>query len=295
MFIIDDIIGWIIAKILDKFFSKKEDNLEVIKLYESRMRSLQGEKEQLAENLSKAKETHKKEQTRVIDSLKRRGLSVEKLIEKYDKPLNAILISYVTQKAPTTTGYYKDTKFVREELKRFNVKSIGGCVSLIPPSKVPPHIKDRKDLKEWFEKEILKGRFCKVPFLILFDLKKHAFWNTYLPYKQKKPFYHTIGESLSVEDLFTEKQINKIALSTVIKDGDITWFASSVLGESEVDIIIKNQAVIEKSLGNPSLRVLANNVTTAQLSKSLSPFLKKPDDVAKAIIEEAKYWDSKLK
>lgn len=51
MFIIDDIIGWIVGKIMDRFFSNKKENEELIQLRNERIRlnqkidQLEGEKE----------------------------------------------------------------------------------------------------------------------------------------------------------------------------------------------------------------------------------------------------------
>lgn len=206
------------------------------------------------------------------------------------------MISYVTQVRPNKKGYYERYKFVQEELKKYNAKHLGGADALIPPTKVPKWIKNRSDLQAWFEKEILKGRYCKLRFLILFDLRKKAFWNSYVPYEQKHPWNFTLGEVLSIEDLFTEEQINKIALSDVIRDGDIAWLASYLLSGNELEVIHKNQSLIEHKLGNPSLREFSNDTILNKLSTVLAEHgIINPDEVAKAIIDEAKFWSSRLK
>ena len=92
-------------------------------------------------------------------------------------PLNAILISYSSQKEVTSGGKLRESHFIRSELERYNVKYLGGSDSLIPPSKVPRHIKNGNDLRNWFNSEILKGRYCKLKFLVLLDLRKKTFWN----------------------------------------------------------------------------------------------------------------------
>ena len=290
MFIIDDIISWIVGKFMDKYFSNKKENGELIQLRNERI-SLN----QKIDQLEGEKETKEQEKKKFIDSLKRRGISADKLIERYDKPLMAILISYASQHEKNNKGAYIKSSFLRAELERFNSKYLGGTDALIPPAKVPTWIKDQNDLKKWFEEEILKNRYCKIKFLTLIDLKKKTIWGKYLPYEQKKPKHFNIGEVLDIEDIFTEEQINKISISQIIRDGDIGWLASSILPEKELDNLLKNQKNIEKELGNLSLRELADDTKIAKIEELLKPLISKPQEVAKAIVEEAKFWEQKLR
>ena len=102
-------------------------------------------------------------------------------------------------------------------------------------------------------------------------------------------------KSSDIEDIFTEEQINKISISQIIRDGDIGWLASSILPEKELDNLLKNQKVIEKELGNLSLRELADDNKIAKIKELLTPLINKPQELAKAIVEEAKFWESKLR
>lgn len=290
--IINAIISWITANILNRVFFRSRKPEKIIDDYEIRLK----EKEKRIKELATESKKREKEKQRIIQSLKRSGLSTEKLVERYDSPLNAILISYATQVEPTGTGYYKRCKFVREELKKFNAKGLGGADFLIPPAKVPEYIKDRNDLELWFEKEILQGRHCKLKFLILFDLRKKTFWKSYVPYTQKNPYNRTIGEILDVEDLFTEEQVNRIALSNIIRDGDVVWLASSLLSGSELIKIQANQELIEGKLGNPSLRELSDTKKIQDISAIFAEIgIGNPEEVSKAIVDEAKFWHSRLK
>jgi hypothetical protein len=278
------IVGWFTSKILDRvFFRKKSNNEEIIGIYERRL----AEKDELIQKLEKAQKKRKKEKRRIIQSLKRSGLSTDKLVERYDKPLNAILISY---------SHQTPKAFIKDELARYNSKWLGGDVSLIPPTNVPKNIKNKDDLKSWFEKEILKGRNCKLKFLTLIDLKAKAYWYTYLPNAQIERIHGSIGERLNIEDLFTEEQINRIALSNIIRDGDIVWLASGLLSGTELEIIHSNQTLIENKLGKPSLSEFADDNIVSELSVALADIgISNPDEVSKAIVDEAKFWHSRLK
>lgn len=289
-------VGGLIMDGLEHYFPDlfKGRTREIVDLYEKRIK----EKNKKIRNLEKEKATererHNEEEFRLVSSLKRRSIATDKLIEQYHKPLNAILISYATQ-LESIGGRSRSTPFLKDEFSRYNSKYLGGTDTLIPPAHVPPNLKSQGDLKNWFEENILKGRYCKIKFMILFDIKRSAFWGTYLPYIQKTPMHHSIGEVLSVEDVFTDEQINKLALSEIIKSGDIAWLASSVVSESELEIILRNQKNLERDLGNPSLRILADDGIKEKLSSTLARFIDNTDQVATAIIEEAKFWHEKIK
>ena len=95
--------------------------------------------------------------------------------------------------------------------------------------------------------------------------------------------------------MFTEEQINRIALSNIIRDGDIVWLASHMLSGDELEIIHNQQALIENELSNPTLKELANNDILEKLSTTLHNHgINNHLSIAKAIIDEAKFWDSRL-
>jgi hypothetical protein len=292
--IISAIVGWITSNILNKIFKREKNNQEIIKLRSELLRQLEEKDHQIIKLTDEQKDIIKEKQ-RMIDSIKRSGLSTEKLINRYGKGLNAILISCYNQKSPSDTIYGTPEKFLLKELERFNGKHLGSGVYLIPPASMPKNIHNRNDLEQWFETEILKGRYCILKFLIVFDLNKKAYWKNYLPYKQKKELSHTLGDVLDVEDLFTEEQIKTTTIDNIIKSGDIGWLAYNYLSESEFQIIRNNQNAIEKALGNPSLRLLTNESMKDKISSVLSRYsIDNSHDIAEAIISEAKFWQLKL-
>lgn len=287
-------LGWIINRVLDRFFFKPKMNEKIITMYDSRFteqdksyRERLEEKDRKIETVTREQRKRQRESHRIIESLKRSGLSTGKLVQRFDRPLNAILISY---------SHQDPEAFIKDELARYNSKWLGGTVSIIPPTRVPNTIKNKDDLKSWFENNILKDRNCKLKFLILIDLKDKAYWHTYLPNADIERIHSTIGEKLNVEDLFTEEQIRKIALADIIRDGDIAWLASSVLPASELDVIHRNQTFIEEKLGNPSLRILSDEGVLDSLTAVFNELnIAKPHEVAQAIVREAQFWVSRLK
>lgn len=299
---------WVIQKVGETAFGKvitdaleekfpnifKNKTKEIVELYENRIEEKNAEIKRIERARQREQRQRQTEEGRLVGSLKRRSIATEKLLEQYHKPVYAILFSYASQHADVN-GRIRSVSFLRDELSRFNAKYLGGTDTLIPPASVPRDLKTQDDLKRWFETEVLKGRYCKVKFLALVDIRRTAFWGTYLHYTQKEPRHHSIGEVLSMEDVFTDEQIDKLAISEIIRSGDVAWLASAVVAGQELEQILRNQKTIESELSNPSLRALADNDVKDSLVEALSKFIQNPDSVADAIIDEAKFWNEKLK
>ena len=233
------LILFALIALLKYFELNSVKNKSLVDYLNKRVEKLEKDKSGISKSRVKDKEKFEKEKSKIIDSLKRQGVSTDKLIREYESPLNAILISYASQHVPTKNGGNKAFAFLREELRHFDAVYLGGTDILIPPNRVPAKIKRKEDLETWFEKEILKGRYCKIKFMALIDLKSKVFWKTYLPYSQKDPRHFTIGEQLTVDQIFTEDQIKKIALGDIIKKGDLLWLSSTFMTASQQKILQK--------------------------------------------------------
>ncbi|GAG47306.1 unnamed protein product, partial [marine sediment metagenome] len=76
----------------------------------------------------------------------------------------------------------------------------------------------------------------------------------------------------------------------------ILWLASSLLSGTELEKMHSTQTLIENKLGNPSLRELADANIVSKLSVALADIgISNPDEVSKSIVDEAKFWHSRLK
>jgi hypothetical protein len=308
MDIISIIYNWLANKVLNNIFDKltgktkkKDETIKVIELIEEKNKEFQNKDREINEK--------NKEIIALINALKRKGLSKERLIERYQHPLNVILISISDQKIKKNENdrYWskpknKEKEIRKELIKNFDAKHLGGALWIIPPSKIPENISTNKDLQNFFENKILKkhkNSICKLNVIALVDIKK-MFWKNYLPYEQRKPKYYTVGEVLSIEDIFNKEkfaealQNSGISAAQPILDGDIGFFASNVLNEEELNILHKYQSKIEKELGNPPLRILANDEFVPKISEVLSPYFKNSEQIAKEIVKEAKFWYQKL-
>ena len=289
------IILFLSIAVLKYFEINSVKNASLINHLNNRIQTLEDEKSGISRSRQKEKDKFEREKVRIIDSLKRQGVSTEKLIQQYDRPLNVILISYASQHVPTANGGNRSESFLMNELLRYDVVSLGATDFLIPPNKVPKWIKNKENLEKWFESDILKGRYCKVKFLILLDIKSKVVWKTYLPYAQKAPKHFTIGERLTIDQLFSEDEIKKIALGDIIKNGDLLWLSSTFLTADQQAILQKNQSNIEHGLSNPSLIQLASDNIKPKLIECLSEYFdNQTEDIVQRITKEAKYWKRKL-
>jgi len=296
VYIIGAIVSWIISNILDKLFRRKTGK-EILEISNRRLIALLEEREREITQLEKENRRNRIKNQSIFQSIKQSGLSVEKLLSEYNKPLNAILISAYSQKKPGITIYGEPDKFILRELERFDGRHLGSGVYLIPPKKVPANMKNGNDLKEWFEEDILKNRFCVLKFLILFDIRKNAFWMNYLQYTQIRKNASTIGEVLALEDIFSEDQIAKTTtIAKIISKGDIGWLAHKYVSEDDLSIIRINQKLIENKLGNPTLRELALGNYRRRLQSVLEEFkIQNYEEATQLIISEAQFWNREIK
>lgn len=292
--IIPFIIG-IIPLILSFSEDKKEkENKTVLKL----LKENQNIRQDLSEKEKKIliERMKNKEWEIAINSLKNKSLLKENLIRKYSNPLPIILFQYGNQKIKN-----KKNKFVTEKLeKKYNVKSLGGSLKVIPPNKVPKGIKNGSDLEKWFKNKIqskYKESTCVISVLAIVDLK-NVYWKS--DYDFEVRHFKPIGKVLDLEDIFNKKEIPKLIASENVSvlepiiSGDIAFLTSNFLSDKELNIIYKNQEEIENKLGNPSLIQLSEEEIIKRLSKVLSKYFKNFKHIANRINKEAKYWHNKL-
>ena len=300
--ILNSVIGKVIGYVIDFLVNhvpwvrnrltkkNEENNEELAGKLEKRIKELV-RKNKLASDLIEIKEElHNQEKNHIFNSIKRNRISLNRLVKRIKRPLKVILISYADQEI---------SGFIKKELKKYHVESLGSTVSIIPPAHVPPDIHNEKDLQSWFEEKILRGRQCKLKFLILLNIKENLFWKNYIiPQKEggkrKQTFHKTLGEALNIDNIFKKDEINAISFGQFIKDGDIAWFASLILTKKELKRIIENQDYIENELDSPNLQELASDDMKPRISSVLSTFFDNSKEIGDSIVEEAKYWNREL-
>ena len=298
-FIFGPIYSWITSKFINKLFRKKTAK-EVLELNDGRLIELLEKRDATISKLEIESRKRELEKSSIFQSIRRSGLSIEKLIAEYDKPINAILISTYNQRTPDGTIYGRggeDERFLRKELAKYKGESLGAGVYIVPPKNVPKWIRNRNDLKEWFEKKILKDNYCILKFLVLFDIRQKAYWMNYLHYQQRRKNAYTIGEILAPEDIFSEEWIAQTTtVAKIISNGDIGWLAHKHVSEDDLAILRLNQLAIENKIGKPPLRELVEGNYQGKLKTVLEEYgIHNSEEVAKSIISEAKFWNRKIK
>jgi len=244
---------------------------------------------------------------RIMRSLEREGVKRRELLKKYERPLPVILLAYTNQKSPLGTS----NSFVRDELsERLDLQWYGGHDAVIPPRAVKEAGIEGIDdfevvMEEIFEDEE-NDRYAVIKYATIVDLAGEVYWYNNLPYDTSS---ETVAEALDMEDILEDAEFldlisekEKDALERIIREGDIGFFSSRWVEESDLDRIHDNQAKIEQHLNEelPELNLtnLASEEAPEALFDVLSNFLHLSDSevrqVAKDINEEAKIWREEL-
>ena len=292
LFVVFFIISYVVEFYKEKNKSENEKIIYILK-----------QKEKLTKNLSEKEKVIYEERIKnkeweiAISTLKNKSLLKENLIRRYSSSLPIILLQYGNQKVNN-----KSNKYITKELEqKYNVKSLGGSLKVIPPNKCPKNIKNGSDLKKWFHKNIrskFKNATSVVSVLAILDLK-NVYWKT--DYDFKVRYYSTLGEVLGLNDIFSSKEIpellssENISVVEPILDGDVAFLCSSFLTDKEMKIIYQNQEVIESKL-NFSLIDLANEDNILKVKNVMKKYFSVivAERISKRINKEAKYWDDKL-
>lgn len=301
----DPIQGWIFGKILDTIYSrfrdvyfryvKGEDPPEKrIKRIENRHKE---EKERLLEHIDRKEErievvesrleVKRKELTvkeQLMESLERKGVSREEIIRKYREEIPLIIINYTSQEP---SGWLKE---VLNE--KYDSIGMSGGGQVIPPDKVPLDIiEGRKTLDDWLDEDIYENRDDRKAVIVyasFVDLRELE-WR-----KDVESRTWTIGEKIPIEDYLTDEdfyRLNEVTDSIRhIEKGDIGFLASRYVTKEELEKIHATQPLIEKELGNPDIKEIADERVQEELAEALHGLVSDPEDVTEGVIREAKIW-----
>lgn len=275
------------TEVLEKMERLREEKTEVIEQKERRIEEV---------------ESRLTEYERITRSLKEDSLARERLIERYWKPLHAVLICFTAQK--DSEG--NTEKFIKEKLEdEYTLHPLTGFTYIIPPADVPPELKQkrntRKDIKNWIENDLYKKNpdaKSIICFAGVVDLR-NVYSRSDYALDEQTHLFSTIDEELGLEDIFNEDDFSKLLasegvnLAKIIEEGDIAFFTSKSVKASELDKIHENQDDIEAKLGNPDLKQLVK-MEKSRIADALSPYVENPIEVAESVGEEATIWKKEL-
>lgn len=266
-------------------------------------RELRDEKESLHEKLDEKETrlTEKREELesqvetvsqsdRILDVLERQGISRKMLVERYDEGIRVILMSFGHQNDPQG----KTDKFIKRKLKEeYDAEHTAMGMYVVPPNSVPEEVRDADDLEAWIHGEIY-GEYEDYSSIVTFGavLGLDDIY-TRTDYAETKGSWKTVyqaidfGEELGNKGFVDFIQSSPISPIEPIQDGDLAFFASRVVTGDELETIHRKQKEIERQLGNPNLRELADKKMRKEISETLGDYISKPEEVADAMVEEA--------
>ncbi|WMT07661.1 hypothetical protein NP511_01335 [Natrinema thermotolerans] len=238
----------------------------------------------------------------MLRSLKHDNISKKRIIEKYWRPLPAIIITFYND----YEGNKKEKKFLKYHIQENNeAEMLTANTYVIPPKGFPerfesPNKVGRDKIRDWIEEDILakhdngKVVICQASAVDLRRVYSHTDYETH-SFNRK-----TIDQALDIDKILGENNVHRILasdgvnLSRAIEDGDIAFFLSHYVSDDELEIIHENQNEIRERLQDPSLRKIATSGFEDELTEVLSDYIDAPREAASKAIEEAKLWQKEL-
>lgn len=298
---------------VEEEFERVQEELEEVKAEKERLEKKDEKINEKEQKLTEVRtEVEEKENRisrfeRIMRSLEREGVKRRELLKKYERPLPVILLAYTNQKSPLGTS----NSFVRDELsERLDMQWYGGHDAVIPPRATKEAgIEAIEDFGEVMEEIFEDGetdRYAVIKYATIVDLAGEVYWHNNLPYDTSS---ETVAEALDMADILEDAEFlnlisekEKDALERIIREGDIGFFSSRWVEESDLDQIHDNQVEIEQRLSKklPELNLtnLASEEAPEALFEVLSDYLRLPDSevrqVAEDINDEAKIWREEL-
>lgn len=244
---------------------------------------------------------------RIMQSLEREGITRREVIKKYERPLPVVLVAYTKQESPLGTG----NKFVRQALsEKFDMQWYGGHDAVIPPRKVKrAGIEGLEDIERLMEEEVFEGqedRYAVIKHATVVDLAGEVYWKNNIPYDTEA---ETVAEALDMEEILESEEFldlisaeDRDALERVIREGDIGFFASRWVEESDLDNIHEHQTEIERQIGEdlPDLNLsnLASEQSQDVLVDVVGDYVNLPEEeleeLAENIQTHAQIWKEEL-
>jgi len=165
----------------------------------------------------------------------------------------------------TTTWVYEATGIT---------EAIAGALKITPPSQVPKSIDSDSDIEQWAKELVDEQSDNGLPSGIHFATRKdideaYSAINTEEFDNGWKTASEVVDDMSGTDDL--QGLINSAPVSPIslVRDGDIHFLAHGVLSPSQIDSIDRQQKQITSELGDPDLRVLAEDISQETMESSL--------------------------
>lgn len=282
--------------LLREVLSEKKELRDILVKEQERTENLRTDLERRQEEKEKLREEKHRENQR-LQNLKRvlreQGIDTSYLVEKYDDSLYAPVMVLTHFSSPNHNNEAGE-KLIGENLTALDAKTLHGATKIIPPRDFDQNLRGRKDLKEWFDDEVLGGQdnlSHKLEFLSIVDITQVFDRDST---KQDKVGYpaNTVNELFDTDTVVpTEELLNilsqseKISIEHEIRE-NIALLAVSSASEEQMEALIENQTEIQNKLGALS-QIL--NTKVERINKVLAENgVPGPEELAKGIQNEAK-------
>jgi hypothetical protein len=289
---------------------KKDDVLELAQLYEkekakireefnTKEKQILSEKSRTEAELDKARmQTTGLEKivSKINETLKKEHISKDELINKIDSPQYVLMIQ----------KYNEPPKEIQDKLLEYGFKTFGYGIYLLPPVKARElGVKADFDIDKWIDQKLLKELPKTYKYIINFaaivDLR-HMTSKRNIVEKAR-----TYMDVLEPEDLVSPEEIalylkNKknISIKDVIQIPNLIFLVDdfaidledyNVLKEHNDEILIDIKKKINaKDIKTTDLATINEDTVEEVLSK----YTKKPKEITKMIVRNAKFWNRNL-
>ncbi|MHB1830734.1 MAG: hypothetical protein ACYCO0_05065 [Candidatus Micrarchaeaceae archaeon] len=277
----------------------EQDKTKMREEYSAKEKQILSEKSETEAELDKARmQTTGLEKivSKINETLKKEHISKEELINKIDSPQYMLMIQ----------KYNEPPKEIQNRLLEYGFKTFGYGIYLLPPVKSRDlGVKADFDIKKWMEQTILKGLPKNYKYIINFaaivDIR-HMTSKRNIVEKAR-----TYLDILEPEDLVRPEEIalylkNKknISIKDVIQIPNLIFLVDNfgidmedynALNEHNDEILIAIKKKIKaKDIKTTDLATINEDTIESVLSK----YTKKPKEITKMIIRNAKFWNRNL-
>lgn len=231
--------------------------------------------------------------------LLKENISKEELISNIHSNENAILI-FKPQELDTNRS--KNVKLIKERMIDLGFKPIGSGVSILPPALTPNFLRNKKDLDNWVDKNLLFDlpedyRFI-LSFVMIIDLKL-----TTSRKKDEISWKKEIYEVLDVSELYSiDDTIDYLIKKKNLSIKDIINIPSFYFLSDNTDISLEDRNKLEKKdiiiIKNLKKRLEVDELKLLDIIKiekhilkdELEKFVKVTNKDIDKIITNAKFW-----
>ncbi len=242
---------------------------------------------QKSEKLNEEKNHYSALISKVKEDLERKEISIQMLVEKFNKPLYTIIL----QKYNEAAG-----KLIVKKLYSLGFVSSGQGIYLLKPLKaIELGIDNNTNITKWVQDNLLANLPNNYKYIIKFacivDLRNVSTFTKIVIHAK------TVFDKLDIADIMTLKDFfantkSIISIKEIIENTDITFLIDACITEAERDALRQNSSQILKTLLPAKNRSMLNLATQdiMTISSQLNSYCSEPDKVATNILNNAIFW-----